>query len=213
MIQDKLLSLDDYELYILKKIVDLSLNYGINSHKLISDIIYNIGRSSVPGRNNENFLKKTNFLFDLIKEYEKQYEEYKNNTIKAAKEFGNLPILVINREKIAKNETSLIRKMLDDYSIFHDIELLKNIIIKFNNNRNGCRGIQHEYIREKYFSDQHFQEILNKIDSVILKNQKELFFEFVKEEHKKMSRCFYDDTTIDMPILPNELSIRSDLNV
>ena len=35
IIQDRLLSLDDYELYILKKIVDLSSNYSINSHRLI----------------------------------------------------------------------------------------------------------------------------------------------------------------------------------
>lgn len=152
-------------------------------------------------------------ISQLSTKQQQQFEEYRNNTIKAAKEFGNLPILVINRERIARNENDLIRKMIDDYTVSHNMELLKNIIIKFNNNRNGCRGPQHKYIREKYFSNQYFQEILNKIDSIIPENQKELFYEFVKNEHKNMANCSYDDTTKDMPILPNKLSKKGGLNV
>jgi len=152
-------------------------------------------------------------ISQLSLEEQKQFEEYKNNTIRAAKEFGNLPVLVINREKIAKNEISLIRGMLDEFKISHDMELLKNIIIKFNNNRNGCRGPQHKYIREKYFSNDFFQNLLDEIDSVLLEEQKEYFYEFVKDEHKKMARCNYDRTTKDIPILPSELSKRGGLNV
>ncbi|MCI8547397.1 MAG: hypothetical protein HFJ38_00760, partial [Bacilli bacterium] len=87
----------------------------------------------------------------LTPEEKKQYDELVFNSIKAAKDFGNISILVINREKIAKNEINTIRTMLDDYSLTHNIELLKKIIIRFNNNRNGCRGPQHKYIRENYF--------------------------------------------------------------
>ena len=171
---------------------------------------------------NPHFKKNPDFIImdqecedisQLSVEEQKQFEEYRNNTIKAAKEFGNLPILVINRERIARNENNLIRKMLDDYNVSHDMGLLKNIIIKFNNNRNGCRGPQHKYIREKYFSNQYFQEILNEIDSIIPENQKEFFYEFVKNEHENMAGCYYDNTTEDMPIQPNELSKRGGLNV
>ncbi len=149
----------------------------------------------------------------LSQEMQQEFEEYKNNTIKAAKEFGNLPILVINREKIAKNEMSLIRNMLDEYIVSHDIELLKNIIIKFNNNRNGCRGKQHQYIRENYFSNQYFQEILNEVDSIIPDDQREEFYSFVKEEYEKMAKCTYDMTTRDLPIQPNTLIKDGGLNV
>lgn len=152
-------------------------------------------------------------ISQLSAEEQEQFEEYRNNTIKAAKEFGNLPILVINRERIAKNENNLIRNMLDDYIVSHDMELLKKTIIKFNNNRNGCRGPQHKYIREKYFSNQRYQEILNEIDSFIPEEQKESFYGFVKEEHKKMAGCVYDSTATDMPIQPNIISKRGDLNV
>ncbi len=144
---------------------------------------------------------------------QEQFEEYKNNTIRVAKEFGNLPVLVINRERIARNETDLIKTMLDDYNVSGDFNLLKKIIIKFNNNRNGCRGPQHKYIREKYFSNDYFQEILNEIDGIIPDNQRDLFYEFVASEYKKMSNCSYDKTTLDIPTKPNALSKRGGLNV
>jgi hypothetical protein len=152
-------------------------------------------------------------LSQLSIEEQKQFEEYKNNTIKAAKEFGNLPILVINREKIAKNEIGLINTMLENYETTHDFSLLKNVIIKFNNNRNGCRGPQHVFIRENYFSNSYFQELLDKIDSVILDEQRDLLYSFVKEENEKMSKCLYDDSTRDLPIEASNKTMRGGLNV
>ncbi|MGN1336975.1 MAG: hypothetical protein ACI4WW_00665 [Candidatus Coprovivens sp.] len=171
---------------------------------------------------NPHFKKNPDFVIldqecedisQLSIEEQKQFEEYRNNTIRAAKEFGNLPILLINRERIAKNEKNLIRQMLDEYNISHNMELLKKIVIKFNNNRNGCRGPQHKYIREKYFSNQYFQEILDEIEINIPESQKESFYEFVKNEHEKMASCLYDKLTKEIPIQPNELSIRGGLNV
>ena len=125
-------------------------------------------------------------------DFQKKLEEYKKETIRAAKEFGNLPILVINREKIAKNERRLINEMMDDYQSSHDYTILQNIIIKFMNNRNGCRGNHHEYIRENYFSDSYFQDLLKKIDSMILESQKKEFQKLVEEECKEMAKCIYD---------------------
>lgn len=136
----------------------------------------------------------------LLPQEQQLFMEYKKNTLKAAKEFGNLDILVINREKIAKNEINLIRQMLDEYHINQDINILLNVVTKFNNNRNGCRGEQHRYIRENYFSNQYFQEILNEIDSMILDSQRDQFYDFVKLEYETMKQCLYDKTTINLPI-------------
>lgn len=171
---------------------------------------------------NHEFKKNPEFIIldqecedisQLSIEEQKQFVEYKNNTIKAAKEFGNLPILVINREKIAKNEISLINAMIENYEVTHDFTLLKNIIIKFNNNRNGCRGPQHIFIREKYFSDTFFQQLLDKIDTIILDGQRELLYNFVKEENEKMSKCLYDDSTKSLPIEASNKTKRGGLNV
>ncbi len=144
----------------------------------------------------------------------KQYDELVFNSIKAAKDFGNISILVINREKIAKNEINTIRTMLDDYSLTHNIELLKKIIIRFNNNRNGCRGPQHKYIRENYFSNKYFENLLSEIDDNILDEHRQEFKNFVITENKTMAECSYDNTTLDLPIMPNkESQKRGGLNV
>ncbi len=144
----------------------------------------------------------------------KQYDELVFNSIKAAKDFENISILVINREKIAKNEINTIRTMLDDYSLTHNIELLKKIIIRFNNNRNGCRGPQHKYIRENYFSNKYFENLLSEIDDNILDEHRQEFKNFVITENKTMAECSYDNTTLDLPIMPNkESQKRGGLNV
>lgn len=129
---------------------------------------------------------------------QKKLKDYKKETIRAAKEFGDLPILVINREKIAENERRLINEMMDDYQRSHDYTILKNIIIKFMNNRNGCRGNHHEYIRENYFSDSYFQDLLKKINSMILESQKDEFQKLVEEECKEMAGCIYDHSATNL---------------
>ncbi len=140
----------------------------------------------------------------LSPDLKREYDALLANSIKAAKDFGNIPILVINREKIAKNEIRIIRTMLDEYNNTHDMDLLRKIIIRFNNNRNGCRGPQHKYIRETYFSNEALQNILNEIDDNILTEQREEFKNLILTENKKMANCLYDKTSSDLPISPNK---------
>lgn len=132
-----------------------------------------------------------------------EHEKILAESLKAAKDFGNLPVLVINRERIAKNEVRIIREMLDKYIENHDIDLLINIITRFNNNRNGCRGKQHKYIRENYFSNEFYQELLNEIDDHILDEQREAYDNHLRTEYERMSECSYDKTTLDLPKAAN----------
>lgn len=150
----------------------------------------------------------------LTPEEKKQFDELVSNSIKAAKDFGNIPILVINREKIAKNEINAIRTMLDNYNHTHNIELLRRIVIKFNNNRNGCRGPQHRYIRENYFSNDYFEKLLSEIDDNILDEHRQEFENLVLTEKKRMAQCLYDNTTLDLPTIVSKVSQkRGGLNV
>ena len=174
-----------------------------------------------PDTQSREFKKNPDFIIldqecedmsQLSIEDQEQFDEYKNNTIKAAKEFGNLPVLVINREKIAKNEIGLINAMMEEYETAHDFALLKSVIIKFNNNRNGCRGPQHVFIRERYFSNAFFQQLLDRIDTVVLDEQRDLIYNFVKEENEKMSNCLYDRSTKDLPIEASNKTKSDDLN-
>ena len=104
--------------------------------------------------------------------------------------------------------------MLDNYDLTHNIELLRRIIIRFNNNRNGCRGPQHRYIRENYFSNEYFEKLLSEIDDKILDEHRQEFENLVLAENKKMAKCSYDDTTLDLPVTANKDSQkRGGLNV
>ena len=143
-------------------------------------------------------------ITSLTEEERKKYDELLSNSIKAAKDFGNIPILVINREKIAKNEINVIEEMLDDYNLTHDMKLLRKIIIRFNNNRNGCRGPQHKYIRENYFSNEFFEKLLSEIDNNILDEQRQEFNDLLLTESKEMANCLYDNTTLDLPASLNK---------
>lgn len=177
----------------------------------------NSDASSAEFKKNPDFIildQEVEDITQLTLEEKKQYDKLVSNSIKAAKDFGNIPILVINREKIAKNEINSIRKMLDDYNLTHNIELLNKIIIKFNNNRNGCRGPQHRYIREKYFSNEYFESLLSEIDDNILDEHRQKFNNLVLTENKRMAKCYYDKTTLDLPIKANKDSQkRGGLNV
>ncbi|MCI8547398.1 MAG: hypothetical protein HFJ38_00765 [Bacilli bacterium] len=70
IIQDKLLSLDDYELSVLKRITEYCIGYGINPNKIISIIIDNIGFSSIPAKNDEKNLDNIDSFFRLLQNYE-----------------------------------------------------------------------------------------------------------------------------------------------
>ena len=177
----------------------------------------NSDTSSVEFKKNPDFIildQEVEDITTMTPEEKKQYDELVSNSIKASKDFGNIPILVINREKIAKNEINTIRTMLDNYNLTHNIELLRRIIIRFNNNRNGCRGPQHRYIRENYFSNEYFEKLLSEIDDNILDEHRQEFENLVLAENKKMAKCSYDDTTLDLPITANKDSQkRGGLNV
>lgn len=131
----------------------------------------------------------------------KKFEQMMESSIQSAKQFGNLPILVINREKIAKNEREQIKQMIDSYKDAKDIEVLKNIVIRLNNNRNGCRGQQHKYIREKYFSNDHYKTIFEEINRIVLDEHREFIQDFIDRENKEMAMCSYDDSARDLPSL------------
>lgn len=177
----------------------------------------NSDTSSVEFKKNPDFIildQEVEDITTMTPEEKKQYDELVSNSIKASKDFGNISILVINREKIAKNEINTIRTMLDNYNLTHNIELLRRIIIRFNNNRNGCRGPQHRYIRENYFSNEYFEKLLSEIDDNILDEHRQEFENLVLAENKKMAKCSYDDTTLDLPITANKDSQkRGGLNV
>ena len=169
---------------------------------------------------NPKFYKKNPDYIVFIEEYEsfeEMFHKYKNEpkklaylirqkeilderwqeTIKAAKDF-NIPIVKINRERVAKSEFSKIKQMVSEFMVNKDPNLLTLIITKFESNRVGNAGL-HAPIREKLFSQEKMSEILNDIKSTInqetdLETRNNLYsslYKSITEEQKKVESCNY----------------------
>lgn len=116
---------------------------------------------------------------------------------KAAKNFG-IPIVKINREKVAKSEYEKIRNLVKEFAITMNPDLLSQIITTFESSRVGNAGL-HAPIREKYFSVKKIAMIIDEIKKSIysIDNEKiknNLYFSLYKaiiEEQEKVETCKY----------------------
>ena len=127
--------------------------------------------------------------------------EHLIQTIKTAKDF-NLPIVVVEREKIAIHERKKIDESLSQFTNMTEDQieeekvrkLYYEIITQFENNHAGNREY-HEIIDDTYFSKEDFKkiidEILNKIESVKSPEKKRILIELLAEVAKKEHEKFY----------------------
>ena len=113
------------------------------------------------------------------------------------KNFG-IPIVKINREKVAKSEYEKIRNLVKEFAITMNPDLLSQIITTFESSRVGNAGL-HAPIREKYFSVKKIAMIIDEIKKSIysIDNEKvknNLYFSLYKaiiEEQEKVETCKY----------------------
>ena len=137
---------------------------------------------------NPKFYKKNPdyiVFFEEYESYDEMFEKYKDEpksleylkyqkelqdsfwkeSLKAAANFG-IPIVKINREKVAKAESEKIQNMINDFKETKNPNLLNQIITSFENSRVGNAGL-HAPIRGKYFSTNKMTDILDEIKSTI----------------------------------------------
>ena len=94
-----------------------------------------------------------------------------HRALKAAKDF-NIPIVVIEKEKIAQNEYRKIHERLEEFNKKDSFtkeeakDYFYDILVRYANNHAGCRRIESE-IELKYFNEEHAMVILNDIKSKI----------------------------------------------
>ena len=137
---------------------------------------------------NIQFKKQPSYIVYFVDNFEdrlsdpeamKQWE----STKKAAKDFSReidgetrpLPIMVVEREKIAINQKKQIDEDLDKFKHSLDPNLIESIIVRYESNYAGYREY-HPHISEKYFpqheklSDSVVGVIIEKIKSEYYKN-------------------------------------------
>lgn len=105
--------------------------------------------------------------------FAKSMDEVNEESKKAAAQFG-IPIILIDREKIAEKEAAKVDETLQRFVEEKDISLIDNIVEEFCNNKYGSEttakdkneakenGTEAElvHIDEKYFSDERLVEVL-----------------------------------------------------
>ena len=114
-------------------------------------------------------------------------------TKKAASDIG-VPIVVINRERFLISETEKLQEKLENFLNFKESnekkinlsQSLTEIITKFQNNYTG-NSFSEETLKEKYFTPEQREDILNKIEAKIntfkIENPKE-YYESIKAMKK-----------------------------
>ncbi|MEG1009721.1 MAG: hypothetical protein RSF67_07940, partial [Clostridia bacterium] len=154
------------------------------------------------------FIEEYENIDDCIKKFEgnsemltylreqRQLQIYQfEQSIKAAQDF-NIPIVKINREKLAKNSSLYIENMMKLFEEKKDINLITLIICEFENNRFGNND-KHMIIRDSYFSKEKMDEYLSRIENTILtigddelKNKAfNIYYDAVIAEQRKVKRC------------------------
>lgn len=116
--------------------------------------------------------------FDDVKQkYDNRVEDHDtkvlNYTMRAAKDFG-IPIVVVERAKIAKHEHTEIMKSLKDFCDLDEnaineesvSKFIHDVLIRFESNHAGNRGY-HAEIDNKYFSVYYYDYIMAKIRNKI----------------------------------------------
>lgn len=144
----------------------------------------------------EKFKDKPKQL-EYLKRQKKLEDKFWMESLKAAKDFS-IPIVKINREKVAKSEYKKIQNLVKKFATIKNPDLLSQIITAFESSRVGNAGL-HAPIREKYFSSKQitiiFDEIKNLINSIDNENIKNnLYFSLYKaiiEEQRKVDVCKY----------------------
>ncbi|MBO6145873.1 MAG: hypothetical protein J6O62_03655 [Bacilli bacterium] len=88
------------------------------------------------------------------------------NSVQAANDF-EIPIVVIERKKIREHEIQEINKMKEEFKNTHNANTMIDMLIRFENNRAGCRL----YYEDSGFKDNDenklVEEIFSEIDSMI----------------------------------------------
>lgn len=104
---------------------------------------------------------------------------------KAAKDFG-IPVVIVNREECAIREKQKIKEMLEEIKAGNE-EKVVELITKFENGRTSY-GESHKHIRDKYFSKEEMDLMLESLFDCHNPKLNKLIFSTIKEEEKKWKK-------------------------
>ncbi len=107
---------------------------------------------------------------DCLIIYEEMPKEIKDNTLKAQEDFRKLgielPIIYINRKKVLEIEARKVEELLNIYDSNPNLELLSEIINKYESNKCGSDFIADVNAEELFNKDRIYNSILKTIEMI-----------------------------------------------
>lgn len=158
---------------------------------------FNLERTNLTGEGNFS-----NIQPDYVVMFEEMSEESKQNAIKASVEL-DIPLVYINKETLAIEESNKIDNLIKDFSKTGNLGTLKQILISHENNRSGYRVSNPELVT-KYFASDKIQKALDyAIDAATTETQLVYIRDFLQIELEKFD-ITYEATNraneVDIPI-------------
>lgn len=129
---------------------------------------------------------------DFIVIYEEMPIEIKENSLKAQADFAKegiyLPIIYINRKKVITQESIRVEEMLNIYDKNPDLDLLAEIINRYESNRCGLDFDPSVNVEELFQKDRIYNTIINTINIIQISNDIEAAKKMIQiitfEDHK-----------------------------
>ena len=152
--------------------------------------------------NLEENSKYANIQPDYVVWFEDMDETLKNNAFKASLEFG-IPLVYVNKEKIAKMECQKIDQYISDYQTTGNLENILQALLLHENNRSGYR-ISNQELISQYFPTEKIDTLFRTaISNSNTLEQLEFIKQILLNEQQKFD-ITYEATdrinVIDLPI-------------
>ncbi len=160
---------------------------------------FNLERTNLTGEG-----RLANIQPDYVVVFEEMSAEQKQNAYKASVDF-NVPLVYINKSKLAQSESIKIDKLIKEYKSTGNVELIKSILTLHENNRSGYRNATDSELITKYFSADRVTNLLNEA----IKNSDDIDnLLFIKNTIKDENRKF--DVTNEKTQRINKIDIDID---
>ena len=141
---------DSYDLQEGRKMIFMSANEIINNTRHAHNEMVLERRELRPDKINQ---EKPNIQPSYVIIYSDMADEIKEKAIKCSEQM-NIPIVYLDKEKIANHEVSRIDSKIEEIKECHDldgkIDLLKELLIIHENNRSGYRITNADWLEEKF---------------------------------------------------------------
>ncbi len=125
----------------------------------------------------------------------------------------NIPIVIINREEVFKNEKEKIKKLVEEFFINPDEETLEEIFLQFENNRSSMRYVN-DKLKMRYFTAEErenlLKKIIDRINKTNINEKKNLINKLIKIANNEINK-YYSNKKCILYMAEKDISFYKDL--